>query len=176
MLSALKRIWKAATLAVRTRWQILKLFIAHAIRRKRLRDISLTRIEGIVQQNGINVVAVHASGCHRISIQGQSILPGDINILRIWLTHPRKSITVQFHGVFETQVTTMVLAGDRIEIHKPESPRLTLPLIEQTTLSQAQISTLKPIKALRHTPHVELPSVHLAWPSFTIPRQSQPPH
>lgn len=176
MIQKFKRLWHVTKWTLTTKWRILKLFFMHAIQWKRLGEISLTRTEGIIHRGEINVIAVLAQGCHRIRIQGQPSLPGDIDTLRIWLNQPSATITVQFHGVFETRVAKLTLSGNRIDIQKPEFPQLTLPAVKQTDLPQARVTTPKPMAASNPTPHVQLPSVQLTWPSFTIPRQSQLPH
>lgn len=171
-----QRLWHSIKLTVITKWRILKLFMAHAFRWKGLGEISLTRTKGILHQGDIQVIGVSAPGCHRIRIQGQPSLPGNTNFLRIWLTEPVSTVTVQFHGLFETRIAKLTLSEDRIDLQKPESPRLTVPAVIQTDLPQARVTTPKPTAASHPTPHVQLPSVQLTWPSFTIPRQSQPPH
>ena len=176
MTQKFQRLWHGTKLSVTTKWRILKLFGAHAFRWKKLGEISLTRTDGILNQGGIQVIGISAPGCHRIGIQGQSSLPGNTDVLRIWLKEPVETITVQFHGVFETRVAKLILSCDRIDIQKPESPLLTVPSVEQTDLPEARVTTPKPTAASHPTPHIQLPSVQLAWPSFTIPRQSQPPH
>lgn len=176
MLSTFKRFRKSAASTFVGRWRILKLFMAHAFRWKGLGEISLTRTKGILHQGGIQVIGVSAPGCHRIRIQGQPSLPGNTDVLRIWLTETTATVTVQFHGLFETRIAKLTLSEDRIELQKPESPRLTVPVVIQTDLPQARVTTPKPTAAPHPTPHVQLPSVQLAWPSFSIPRQSQPPH
>ena len=176
MIQKFPRLWHGTKSSVITKWRILKLFAAHAFRWQGLGEISLTRTDGILSQGGIQVIGISAPGCHRIGIQGQPSLPGNTNVLRIWLTEPVETITVQFHGVFETRVTKLILSCDRIDIQQPESPRLTLPAVEQTVLPQARVTNPKPMAASQPIPHVQLPSVRLTWPSFTIARQSQPPH
>ena len=176
MPNTLRQIRKSAASALVTKWRILKLFAAHTFRWQGLGEISLTRTDGILHQGGIQVIGISAPGCHRIRIQGQPSLPGNTDVLRIWLTEPVETITVQFHGVFETRVAKLILSCDRIDIQQPESPRLTLPAAEQTNLPQARVTIPKPMAASHPTPQVRMPSVRMAWPSFTIPRQSQPPH